>query len=124
MAHGRRGRLQQQLARFVGEDRAALALACTFSGAGAAAFSTTNPNPSVQACATATVPVSYTSATAGTATATLTCTGARTFTFTLNGTTLARAAPTSVRVFHGNGLLAPLALVFGLGLAALRVRRH
>jgi hypothetical protein len=46
VAHGRRGRLQQQLARFVGEDRVASALACTFSGAGAAAFSTTNPNPS------------------------------------------------------------------------------
>jgi hypothetical protein len=108
---------------FTNPGAAASALACTFSGAGAAAFSTTNPNPSVPAGGTATVPVSYTSATVGTATATLTCTGAQTFTFTLNGTTLAPGA-TSVPVFHGKGLLALLALVFGLGLVTLLVRRH
>jgi hypothetical protein len=39
----------------------------------------------------------------------------------LNGTT---QAPASIPVFHGKGLPALLALVFGLGLATLLVRRH
>jgi hypothetical protein len=108
---------------FTNPGATASALACTISGAGAAAFSTSNPNPSVPPGGTATVPVSYTSATVGTSTATLTCTGAQTFTFTLNGTTQAQA-PASIPVFHGKGLLALLALMFGLGLATLLVRRH
>jgi hypothetical protein len=104
----------------------AAAVTCAISGAGAAAFSSTGLTPSVPAAGSASVPLSYTSATAGTATATLTCTsGAQTFTFTLSGTTSAAApAAVSVPVFHGKGLLAMLALVFGFGLATLLVRRN
>jgi hypothetical protein len=101
---------------------AAATVTCTAPAA--TQFTVTPLSIPVPAGGSGSTTVSYTNATPGTTAGVLNCTaGAQQFTFNLSGTTLAAAAAISVPVFSGNGLWLALLMVFGLGMAALLVRR-